>query len=824
MYGARHLEVAKRSRDDRNLIPNCVVVSLLLCLAGLTTACNFLPSQTGTTRSSTSTSSDSTGISLSPGSATLASLQQLRFTARISGSANTAVTWSASAGTISNSGFFTAPKVTSNTSVTITATSVTHQTVLGDSNAALSIIKLGTNPVIPITVSSGGSASSNASVTVMVTPPASVAVATSSLPDADAGTPYATSLSATGGATPYTWSLSSGTLPAGIQLQSSTGTISGTTALTGSYPVTAKVTDASGQSATTALSLTVSSSSSSGFDGPAELPRVYIQSATSNTPASGSTITVNSGGDLQSALNSVQCGDTILLQAGATFNGVFTFPAKSCDDNNWIIVRTNADDSLLPAEGSRLTPCYAGISSLPGRPAFHCASTQNVLAKLVLLSASNSGPVIFASGANHYRLIGLEITRVAGTGIVYSLASIAGGGIANNLILDRVWLHGTAQDDTNRGVWLEGGTYISIVDSFLTDFHCVSFCSDSQAIAGGIGTTPMGPYKITGNFLESAGENILFGGGPATVTPADIQITQNHMFKPLTWMKGQPGYVGAPNGSPFIVKNLLEFKNAQRVLVDGNIMENSWGGFSQVGFGILITPKNQDLTSGNICPICQVTDVTIRYNSISHVAAGLQIANALAGTAPALSGERYSIHDIVIDDIDGVKFNGPSEFAQVSVEAGAPLLQSVTINHVTAFPSSTLFLIGNMVGTGSAIKNFAFTNSIVNAGTYPVWSTGGGSTNCAFYDVPLITFNTCFTSSVFSANAIIAPPSGDPAGWPSPNFFPSSTTAVQFVNYNGGNGGDYHLQSSSPYKGKGTDGKDLGADIDAVNSAIAGVE
>jgi hypothetical protein len=46
------------------------------------------------------------------------------------------------------------------------------------------------------------------------------------------------------------------------------------------------------------------------------------------------------------------------------------------------------------------------------------------------------------------------------------------------------------------------------------------------------------------------------------------------MFKPLTWMKGQPGYVGGTDGNPFIVKNLLELKNAERVLIDGNLMEN----------------------------------------------------------------------------------------------------------------------------------------------------------------------------------------------------------------------------------------------------------
>ena len=731
-------------------------------------------------------------IAVSPSAATVNSLGQQQFTALFNGTAKTAAVWSASAGTISSAGVFVAPKVSNDTAVKISATSASDSSL-------------------------------HATAAITVVPDLPLAIAGSTLPEGNSSNPYAAVLSASGGVTPYKWSVASGTLPSGIQLQTSTGAISGMTAVAGSFPFTAIVTDSSGRSVSHAFTLKVASGSTSGFDGPAELPRVYIETATANTPATGTTTTVNAGGDFQSALNSANCGDTIQLQAGATFTGVFTLPAKSCDDSNWIVVRTSADDSALPAEGSRLTPCYAGVSALAGRPAFQCASTKNVLAKLVL-NGSNAGPIVFASGANHYRLIGLEITRTPGTGMVSSLASVAAGGTANNLIFDRIWMHGTAQDDTSRGLWLEGGTNISIVDSFLTDFHCVSVCDDAQAIAGGIGSGPMGPYKITGNFLESSGENILFGGGTATSTPADIQISRNHMFKPLTWMKGQPGFVGAPSGAPFIIKNLLELKNAQRVLVDGNIMENSWGGFSQVGFAIVLTAKNQALSSGNVCPICQVTDVTIRYDSISHVGAGLQIANALAGTGAALDGQRYSIHDIVIDDIDGQKYNGPSELAQITVEAGAPLLQNLTINHVTAFPSTTLFVVGDMIATSTPMKNFAFINSLVTAGTYPIWSAGGGPSNCAYSDVPLATFNACFTDSVFATNAIINPPSGAAAGWPSPNFFPTSTTAVQFVNYQGGNGGDYHLQASSPYKGKGTDNKDLGADIDALNLAIAGVE
>jgi hypothetical protein len=564
------------------------------------------------------------------------------------------------------------------------------------------------------------------------------------------------------------------------------------------------------------------------FDGPAELPREYVKSSLKDTPASGKTWMVRSGESLEQVFARASCGDSIQLQAGATFTGNFVLPDKKCDDAHWIIVRTSAPDSSLPAEGKRLTPCYAGVLSLPGRPRWNCASTANVLAKIEWDGNGGSGPITFSSGASHYRLIGLEVTRAASPAPVYNLIQFEGP--ANHVIFDRMWVHGTAQDETTRGILLGPSRYVAVVDSFFTDFHCVAktgSCTDSQAIAGGLDDNPMGPYKIVNNFLEAAGEIIMFGGGRATMTPADIEIRRNHMFKPLTWLQGQPGYVGGTDGNPFIVKNLFELKNAQRVLLEGNILEDTWGGFSQVGFAILLTPKNQAGRSGsNLCPSCQVTDVTICYNTISHVGAGLQIANALSdnGGAP-LDGQRYSIHDITIDDIDGKRYKGPSEFAQISMSAGAPLLQNITINHVTAFPSSTMFIVGDMVTRSSKMKNFVFTNNIVNATNAPVWSTGGGPTNCAYYDKPLTTFNACFSPYSFASNVLIGIPAAyPPSQWPSGNFFPANPGKVRFVNYNGGNGGNYQLQPSSPYKDKGTDGKDPGADVAAINSAIAGVE
>src|SRR5205823_7323518 len=163
----------------------------------------------------------------------------------------------------------------------------------------------------------------------------------------------------------------------------STGVIAGSVSEPGAFTFTAEVTDASAHSATQQLTLDVAASRSGNFDGPAELPRTTVQSSLADTPSPGTTINVAAGANLQTALNNASCGDTIQLQAGATFNGLFTLPAKNCDDGNWIIIRSNASDASLPPEGTRISPCYAGVASLPGRPALNCTSTQKVMATLM---------------------------------------------------------------------------------------------------------------------------------------------------------------------------------------------------------------------------------------------------------------------------------------------------------------------------------------------------------------------------------------------------------------------------------------------------------
>jgi hypothetical protein len=578
-----------------------------------------------------------------------------------------------------------------------------------------------------------------------------------------------------------------------------------------------------------ALTFGLGATASALTDGPAGLPRVYVTSSMAGTPAPGARTLVPVGANLQQALNNAHCGDTLLLQAGATFTGNYSLPAKPCDDQHWIVIRTSAPDSALPPEGTRISPCFAGVVSLPGRPSFRCVTPTKAMARLM---ATNAGPLTLASGSSHYRIgPGLEITRPLTSSMYVDL--IVASGAANHIVVDRDWIHGVPMYDTVRGVILSGVTYAAIVESYLNDFHCaalISACVDSQAIAGGTGSISQGIWKIHNNFLEAAAETILFGGViNNSITPADIEISNNHMFKPLSWMPGQPGFVGRPNSDatkcittpgycPFVVKNLFELKNAQRLLLEGNILENSWSGFTQNGAAIVVNgmnPANRTLS------YISVMDLTVRYNHTSHTASVFSLANPGPDNLPI---GRISIHDNIFDDVSpkyqyggtSAVFAGEYTYCSDSTCGNG----NISVNHNTELITQPIKWFAAVGAVNGAISNWTYTNNIVsiNAGL-AVFNTG--STGCTDNKTSnAAKVAACFSPYAMTHNALI----GGSGTWPAGNYLPATPAAVQFVNYNNANGGNYTLLSTSPYHNKGTDGKDLGADISAVSSHTSGVQ
>ena len=84
-----------------------------------------------------------------------------------------------------------------------------------------------------ITLTDASPVTTTASLTINV-----LGITTTSLPDGTVGTAYSQTLQAVGGVPPVTWAVSSGTLPAGLTLNASTGTISGTPTASGSSTFT----------------------------------------------------------------------------------------------------------------------------------------------------------------------------------------------------------------------------------------------------------------------------------------------------------------------------------------------------------------------------------------------------------------------------------------------------------------------------------------------------------------------------------------------------------------------------------------------------------
>ena len=80
---------------------------------------------------------------------------------------------------------------------------------------------------------------------------------------------------------------------------------------------------------------------------------------------SGRTTVVNAGGNLQAAINNAAPGDTLVLQAGATFTGPITLPNKS--GSGWIYIQSSAYANL-PGPGTRVTPSAWNPQLAPPSP------------------------------------------------------------------------------------------------------------------------------------------------------------------------------------------------------------------------------------------------------------------------------------------------------------------------------------------------------------------------------------------------------------------------------------------------------------------------
>jgi cellulose synthase/poly-beta-1,6-N-acetylglucosamine synthase-like glycosyltransferase len=404
---------------------------------------------------------------------------------------------------------------------------------------------------------------------------------------------------------------------------------------------------------------------------------------------------------------------------------------------------------------------------------------------------SSSNPVIETEpGAHHYRFVGIEITPARGT-LLNTLVELGKGdetspsALPHHIIFDRCYLHGDPARGTRRGVALNSSA-TAVVNSYVSDFKVVG--ADSQAIAGWNGT---GPFTIANNYLEAAGENVMFGGADPSIrglVPADIEVIGNHLSKPLRWKVGDPAF----EGQPWDVKNLFELKNARRVLVDRNVFEYNWP-HAQNGFAILFTPRNQDGRS----PWSAVQDVTFSNNLVRHVGAGINVLGR-DDIHRSEQTRRIAIVNNLFLDIGG-RWGTGRLFQLLDGTA------DVTIDHNTAVHTGSV-LAG---GDGAPHTAFVFQNNIVLRNEHGITGsdTAEGMPTLARY----------FPNAVVRGNLIVG---GSAERYPPENVYPPSLADVGFFK---GPDGAYGLTLAERYRHSGTNGADPGADIDGITRATTAI-
>jgi hypothetical protein len=590
--------------------------------------------------------------------------------------------------------------------------------------------------------------------------------------------------------------------------------------------------------------------------------------------ASAATIDVPAGGNLQTALNAAQPGDVITLQPGATYVGNFVLPNKGAL-SAYITIRSAAADSALPADGVRITPAYA--SALPKiRSANSMATLRTAAAtnhwKLMFLefqaNMNGYGDIIELGMGDTtqtqlaqvpYALV-LDRVYVHGdpvmgqkrgialnssdTQVINSWVSdckavgqdsqaLGGFNGPGNYVIENNYLEAAAEN------FLLGGSdppipnLITTNVTFRRNYLSKPFAwqnaivnapagvaavavQDGGALGAGtyfykvVARVPAGQTtKATSSPSAEVSASIAAGTGGITISWTPVVGAADYVVygrdsggenvfwtttTPIFTDMGGAGTSGTPgSATKWSVKNLFELKNAQDVLVEGNIFENLWLA-DQPGYPIVFTPRNQNGTA----PWVVVQRVTFQHNIVRHTAGGVNILGT-DNLAPSQLTNHLIIRDNLFDDM-GIAYGSGVKTIQIG-----PGGDAFTIDHNTFITTDTtiLALYGGTATAPTPITNLVFTNNMSEHRTYGIFG--------ANFSTGMSSINAYLPGSLIVANVLAG---GSASKYPAGNFFPTvAAWDASFVNYAAG---DYHLLASSPYKNAGTDGADLGANIDGL--------
>ena len=200
--------------------------------------------------------------------------------------------------------------------------------------------------------------------------------------------------------------------------------------------------------------------------------------------------------------------------------------------------------------------------------------------------------------------------------------------------------------------------------------------------------------------------------------------------------------------------------------------------------------------------------MTIRSNIIRHAARGINLIS-WNGVFPSVHTRRVAIQNNLFIDI-GTALWVPA-FNGVSLYLIQGDVDDVTIEHNTYVTTPAIEEGRELYFDEDKNTGFVYRNNLSACHTYGVFGGGEAGTSALDKYCPgWVYTNNVLVEGNAQAHSYL---------YSNGNHFLESFSDVEFIDLAGG---DYRLAPTSAYKNAGSDGKDIGVDMDQLNAALSG--
>jgi hypothetical protein len=649
-----------------------------------------------------------------------------------------------------------------------------------------------------------------------------LSISSSGLPNGELRVSYTSPVNVSGGTAPYTWSVSSGSLPAGLSLNSSNGTISGTPTTSGAFPFSLSVKDSSAnpQSASQSLAITVET-----------MVQVTTSSLPSGTAKSEYSAALGAQGGLAPyswRVNSGSLPAGLTLSQGGAISGM---PAQTGNTSFSVAV---TDSSSTPQTMTQSLSVNVQTTNSAPAPSPLSISTSGVVNGIS--SQSYSGSVSASGGTSPYTYAVTAGSLPAGLSLNGSTGTISGNpatsgtfpftvqvkdssasqqtasASASVLVVAPLQITTTSmpamqvQSSVNAAININGGMapYTYGVSSGSLPAG-LSLSSSTGVISGT--PTAAGEYHFTvqvtdpPSLPQSASQT--FAGNVATNgTPSSLQITTTS----LTGGQLQTSYsatLAATGGTqPYTWSISSGSLNAGLTLSAGGQILGTPTGSGSSSFTVKVTDANSN-TATQALSIGVAGSVTITTTSLPGATQGVTYSTAVAasgGSAPY----SWSISSGSLPAGISLNSNGTISGSASATGTFAIGVQVADSNNNVATQNFNLVVSAPVAGTPAqfaGLKVCQRQNPIdpeTDSGDCNAYASpadpepnvyGGNSANV-------------YTDSVFGTKIKrLTPQPGMPVGAYAPKYAPYQSWSKNgtYLVLSGPGGGAYLLQGTDPY-------------------------